>query len=57
MLSKYQTSAYIYAQEFKEKALHQYDTGESARQIYEDARFNLKEISEYNDYASKALGK
>lgn len=46
-----------YADEFKEKALQEYKQGKTARQIFEEAGFNLSEISDVPDYASRILSK
>ncbi len=47
----------FYTKEFREKALTEYAMGKTARQIFEDAGFNLAELSGKNDYASKMLSK
>ena len=47
----------VYSPEFRQKAVEDYLTGKTARQIFEDAGFNLQDISSYPDYASKILSK
>ena len=52
------TPRYIfYTNEFKEKAITEYLMGKSARQIFEEAGFNLLLLSKDSDYASKRIGK
>ena len=46
-----------YTEEFKEKAIQEYKQGKTARQIFEEAGFNLLEISDVPDYASRILSK
>lgn len=46
-----------YTEEFKEKAIQEYKQGKTARQIFEEAGFNLSEISDVPDYASRILSK
>lgn len=47
----------FYTQEFKEKAIQGYALGKSAKQIFIEAGFNLSELSQIPDYASKILSK
>ena len=47
----------IYTIEFKEKAITEYLMGKSARQIFEEAEFDLSMLSKSSDYASKTLAK
>ena len=47
----------LYTQEFKEKAMQEYALGKSARQIFIEAGFNLSELSQISDYASRILSK
>lgn len=47
----------FYTKEFKEKAIQDYALGKSARQIFIDAGFNLSELSQIPDYASRILSK
>ena len=47
----------FYTQEFKEKAMQEYELGKSARQIFIEAGFNLSELSKIPDYASRILSK
>ena len=47
----------IYTIEFKEKAITEYLMGKPARQIFEEAGFNLTMLSKCSDYASKTLAK
>ena len=46
-----------YTNEFKQKALCEYTLGKTADQIFQDAGFNLQEISNDPDYASKTHSK
>ena len=46
-----------YSAEFKQKAIQQYLLGKTARQIFSEAGFNLQEISNATDYASKTISK
>jgi len=47
----------MYTIDFKEKAVTEYLMGKPARQIFEEAGFNLSMLSKYSDYASKMLSK
>lgn len=46
-----------YTQEFKNKAILEYNLGKSAKQIFEEANFNLAQISTQSDYSSKTISK
>ena len=46
-----------YTQKFKNKAIEEYAQGKTARQIFEEAGFNLQILSKRPDYASKMLSK
>ena len=55
---EYVTPSHVYYSEnFKEKAIKEYELGKSARQIFIDAGLKLQYISNSNDYASKKLSK
>ena len=47
----------FYTQEFKEKAIQGYALGKSAKQIFIEAGFNLSDISQISNYASRILSK
>ena len=47
----------FYTQEFKEKAIQGYALGKSAKQIFIEAGFNLLDISQISNYASRILSK
>jgi len=46
-----------YTAEFKNKAIDEYLSGKSAREIFIEAGFNLQEISTVSDYASRMISK
>ena len=46
-----------YTMEFKKKAIEEYLTGKSAKQIFIEAGFNLQDISTVPDYASRIISK
>lgn len=47
----------LYTKEFKLDAIQKYYQGMSAREIFEKAGFNLTQLSNCRDYASKLLAK
>jgi hypothetical protein len=47
----------LYKQEFKEKAVIEYESGKSANQIFQEAGINTEILSKQNDYASKTISK
>ncbi len=47
----------LYAKEFKEKAVKEYESGKSANQIFQDAGINTAILSKQYDYASKTISK
>lgn len=47
----------LYAKEFKEKALVEYESGKSANQIFQEAGIDTSILSHRNDYASKTISK
>lgn len=47
----------LYTNEFKEKAVKEYESGKSANQIFQDAGLNTTILSKQYDYASKIISK
>ena len=46
-----------YTSEFKRRAIEEYLSGKSAREIFIEAGFNLQEISTVTDYSSRMISK
>ena len=47
----------LYTKEFKEKAVIEYESGKSSKQIFQDAGINTEILSNKHDYASKTISK
>lgn len=47
----------LYAKEFKEKAVIEYESGKSANQIFQEAGIDTTILSKQYDYASKTISK